>query len=87
MGDTNHFRSEDTGVTRRNFIRLGATGAAALAYGTLTTNAESPPQLAGAITALEPYFTSQDSFRDVSRGKRVPHSLTEEQKRKVGLTS
>ena len=42
------------------------------------------PEKAGARG--EPYFTPADDFRDVSRGKPVPHSLPEEKRREVGLT-
>ncbi len=34
----------------------------------------------------EPYFTPSEDFRDVSRGKPLPHSLSDEKKREVGLT-
>lgn len=34
----------------------------------------------------EPYFTEANQFRDVSRGKPLPHSLPEEKRREVGLT-
>src|SRR6185369_13122540 len=46
----------------------------------------SKPELAKVIGELEPFFTSQDQFRDVSRGKPLPHSLPEEKKTEVGLT-
>ncbi len=65
------------------------TGAAALAFSRQVGRgvpAESPPELASAIESLEPYFTPQEKFRDVSRGKPLPHSLSEEKKRAVGLT-
>jgi DMSO/TMAO reductase YedYZ molybdopterin-dependent catalytic subunit len=39
-----------------------------------------------AIARLEPYFTPQANFQDVSRGDPVPHTLSEEKKREVGLT-
>jgi len=38
------------------------------------------------LQTLEPYFTPQEKFRDVSRGKPLPHSLSEEKKRQAGLT-
>jgi hypothetical protein len=44
------------------------------------------PELTAAIDGLEPYFTAPDDFRDVSRGKPLPHSLPEDKKREVGLT-
>lgn len=44
------------------------------------------PELARAIESLEPYFTPQEKFRDVSRGKPLPHSLSDDKKRAAGLT-
>jgi hypothetical protein len=74
-------------LTRRYFLRMGATGAAALGFYPLAGRAEAlAPELAKAIEALEPYFTPQEKFRDVSRGKPLPHSLPDERKREVGLT-
>lgn len=73
--------------TRRYFLRLGATGAATLAVWPLASRGEEfAPELAKAIESLEPYFTPQDKFRDVSRGKPLPHSLSDEKKRAAGLT-
>ena len=45
-----------------------------------------PPELSAAIAQLEPFFTAQSAFRDVSRGKPIPHSLDEEKRKAVGLT-
>jgi DMSO/TMAO reductase YedYZ molybdopterin-dependent catalytic subunit len=42
------------------------------------------PDKAGAWA--EPYFTPADDFRDVSRGKPLPHSLDETKRNEVGLT-
>jgi hypothetical protein len=39
-----------------------------------------------AIASLEPYFTPPEQFRDVSRGKPLPHTLSESKKRAAGLT-
>jgi len=44
------------------------------------------PELAQALSRLEPFFTPPDKFQDVSRGKPLPHSLSEAKKREVGLT-
>jgi len=71
-------------LTRRNFIRLGAAGTAAFA--SLVAGAAPAHRLARASAALEPYFTAQADFRDVSRGQPLPHSLPEQQRRQVGLT-
>jgi DMSO/TMAO reductase YedYZ molybdopterin-dependent catalytic subunit len=38
------------------------------------------------LDKLEPFFTPQGDFRDVSRGKPVPHTLPDDKKREVGLT-
>jgi DMSO/TMAO reductase YedYZ molybdopterin-dependent catalytic subunit len=61
-------------------------GAGALGFWPLAGGADVlAPELGKALETLEPYFTPQPDFRDVSRGKPLPHSLPEEQKRKVGL--
>jgi len=66
---------------------MGTTGAAACGLWPLAgRGAEFAPELAKAIESLEPYFTPQEKFRDVSRGKPLPHSLSDEKKRAVGLT-
>src|SRR5262249_51634577 len=87
MKPPERFLSEHEHVTRRSFLRVGAASAAALGLWPLASSADSqPPELAKAIGSLEPYFTPQEKFRDVSRGKPLPHSLSDEKKRKVGLT-
>ena len=73
--------------TRRHFIRMGAAGVATLGFWPLTARSDPPtPELARALESLEPFFTPQEKFRDVSRGKPLPHSLSEERKAKAGLT-
>jgi len=42
--------------------------------------------LSKAIEEIEPYFTAQADFRDVSRGKPVPHQLPDETKSQVRMT-
>lgn len=87
MNNTQRFLREHEELTRRHFIRLSATGAAALGFWPLAAGAEPiAPALAKALETLEPYFTSPEKFRDVSRGKPLPHSLSDEKKRHVGLT-
>ena len=82
-----YFLFEHQEMTRRYFLRMGVAGAAALGFWTPATGAESlAPELAKALESLEPYFTPQEKFRDVSRGKPLPHSLSDEKKRQVGLT-
>ncbi|MBI4662504.1 MAG: molybdopterin-dependent oxidoreductase [Verrucomicrobia bacterium] len=81
------FLSEHDLVSRRSFLRLGAAGAAGIAFQPIATLAETPsPELAGAFARLESFLTPPGQFRDVSRGKPLPHSLPEEKKREVGLT-
>jgi len=66
---------------------MGAASALALEAWPLAAGADAPAsELDKVAETLEPYFTSQEKFRDVSRGKPLPHSLSEEKKRKAGLT-
>lgn len=74
----------DRDLTRRTFLWAGVAGAGCA--GESVGGAPVPPELGPAVDALEPYFTPQDQFQDVSRGKPVPHSLPEEKRRQVGLT-
>jgi DMSO/TMAO reductase YedYZ molybdopterin-dependent catalytic subunit len=84
---SNDFLFKHRELTRRYFLRLGAAGAMAVNLLNLGAD-ENPidPELDKAIAAIEPYFTSPSKFRDVSRGKPLPHSLPEDKKRQVGLT-
>ncbi len=84
MSDPEAFLSQHRKLTRRFFLRAGAVAAATgLPF---AAGAEPPaPELAPALEKLGPYFTPQASFGDVSRGKPLPHSLSEEKKREVGL--
>ena len=71
-------------LTRRHFVQAGlltATAAAGL-------RAEEPgdAELKKVLANLESWLTDQDEFRDVSRGKPKPHSLSEEKRAEVGLT-
>jgi DMSO/TMAO reductase YedYZ molybdopterin-dependent catalytic subunit len=78
------FLREHLQLTRRYWMQLGT---AAIALGPLAARgAESSPELDEAIAKLEPFFTPADDFRDVSRGKPVPHSLPEAKRAEVGLT-
>lgn len=47
---------------------------------------EDDPRLRDALKKLETWLTMPDDFRDVSRRKPKPHSLSEEQRKEVGLT-
>lgn len=82
------FLEEHARLTRRYFMGLVTaggllSGANALAV-TQENNKKVKPEKAGARP--EPYFTPSMNFRDVSRGKPLPHSLPDEKKREVGLT-
>lgn len=77
-------------LTRRHFLKLGTAGAALLGLNS-STHQVSPaapvaPELDHAIADLEPYFTAPAKFRDVSRGKPLPHTLSAEKKRAAGMT-
>ena len=85
------FHQENEELSRRYFLQLGMAGVAAgsALHGATATFANQPvrqpgPDKAGA--EANPYFTSVNNFRDVSRGKPIPHTLSEEEKQNVGLT-
>jgi DMSO/TMAO reductase YedYZ molybdopterin-dependent catalytic subunit len=90
------FLVEHRNLTRRYFLRLGAVGAAAAIWPSRAVQAADPPaepaqpakhakpDKAGA--KQDPYFTPAEDFKDVSRGKPLPHTLSDEKKREVGLT-
>ncbi len=87
MRDWERFLREHKALTRRYFLRLGATGAAAAGLWPLRSRGAAPAApLARALADLEQYLTPQDQFRDVSRGKPIPHTLPLEKKREVGMT-
>src|SRR5580765_8136146 len=87
MNDLHRFLHEHRRLSRRFFLKLGAAGSAALGWSPLASRAApTSPELAKAIAALEPFFTPQEDFRDVSRGKPLPHSLPDDKKHEVGLT-
>ncbi len=80
-------------LTRRFFLQAGVLAVAAVPAAKRAFGAEQDaaapvkkvkPDKAGAWR--EPYFTPTENFRDVSRGKPLPHSLPEEKKHEVGLT-
>ncbi len=71
-------------LTRRGFLQTGAALTAAAGCWAPEAVAEGP--LDEAIGKLEPYFTAPADFRDVSRGKPIPHTLPEAKRKEVGLT-
>ncbi|HWA98162.1 MAG TPA: hypothetical protein VG713_06700, partial [Pirellulales bacterium] len=87
------FRREHWSLTRRYFVALGGAALAASSPRSLVRAVEhdqpepalaSKPAKAGALR--DPYFTPPAHFRDVSRGKPLPQSLSEDKRREVGLT-
>lgn len=87
MSGVEDFLGRHRQLSRRFFLGAGTAGAAAIAAGAGRVRAdEFAPELAEAIGQLEPFMTSPGKFRDVSRGKPLPHSLPPEKKTEVGLT-
>ena len=87
MKNAKSFLFEHQRLTRRHFLRMGVTGAAAFGFCPLAGRAEAlAPDLVKRIETLEPYITPQEKFRDVSRGKPLPHQLSDAKKRTAGLT-
>ena len=91
--DQHEFIEQHFSLTRRYFLQVGLAGASILTHIDLALGDEADaakpikrqkPEKAGA--QREPYFTPTADFRDVSRGKPLPHSLSDEKKREVGLT-
>ncbi len=81
-------------LSRRCFLGLGAAGAAAMsgiageadAVADAGAGGERDERVAAAVGGLESWLTAQGAFRDVSRGKPVPHTLSEEERARVGMT-
>ncbi len=81
------FLSAHRELTRRYFFRFGIAGlATSRILGLNSTTDLSASELVSPLQSLEPYFTHQNQFRDVSRGKPLPHSLSDEKKHETGLT-
>src|SRR5688572_626280 len=75
-------------LTRRHLLPAAVLAGAGLrtAAAGPASEREVPPALARAVREIEPYLFTQEQFGDVSRGNPVPHSLSEEKRREVGLT-
>lgn len=88
LGPRTTFAAEHVAITRRFLMNLALSGTAVAAFGRRLRGDELPtPQLLDdAIAKIEPYFTKQNDFRDVSRGKPIPHKLPDDQKTANGLT-
>lgn len=87
------FLHEHWQLSRRYFLRMGAVGALALPLAAPVSAAdpapakpEKPKKPDKGGARQDPYFTPSADFRDVSRGKPIPHTLPEDKQREVGLT-
>jgi hypothetical protein len=86
MSELARFLWEHETLARRYFLKCGAGAAAAIAWPRLARGGSSAAELDDAISKLESFLTPPERFQDVSRGKPIPHSLSDEKKREVGLT-
>ncbi len=85
--DFTRFMREHATLTRRYFLGCGVAGiAAAASLRSLAEDRVRDPKLQRSLDALETWLTHPDEFRDVSRGNPLPHSLSEEKRKEVGLT-
>lgn len=81
------FLADHLRLTRRFFLRAGLAGSAAvISWLHARADTDDSPELKQALAKIETFFTPADDFRDVSRGKPLPHSLPDDKKREVGLT-
>ena len=82
-----HLLAEHATLTRRYFLRCGSVGAIALtSLPLLGSSRKREVDMQEMIEGLETWLTRPDDFRDVSRGKPKPHSLSIEKRQEVGLT-
>lgn len=79
------FAREHQLVTRR-FMLNACAGLSLTAITRRQLFAAVSPELESVIAKLEPYFTPQDDFVDVSRGDPLPYKLPEDKKRAVGMS-
>jgi len=87
MNFLNDFLRRHDALSRRYFLRAGLAGTAAMTFAPLRAlGADAAPALQAALANLESYLTRQNDFRDVSRGKPIPHTLSEEAKVTAGMT-
>jgi DMSO/TMAO reductase YedYZ molybdopterin-dependent catalytic subunit len=86
VSEAKRFWRQHTELTRRYFLRSGAGLAAGVGVSADGTGGELPLDLIPVLEKLEPYFTTQESFGDVSRGTPLPHAIPLEKKKAVGLT-
>ncbi|MEO1996326.1 MAG: molybdopterin-dependent oxidoreductase [Planctomycetaceae bacterium] len=79
------FLNEHQQLTRRHFCEIGVLSGVIWQLSPLAHAAERSKVLEEAISKLA-FLTAQNDFRDVSRGKPLPHSLSSDQMRDAGLT-
>lgn len=87
MNQSLSFIREHIELTRRCFLGMGAAGVLALRYSAAFA-ADKPVNAVSdeAFQRLGEFLTRPEKFRDVSRGKPLPHALPDDQKAAVGLT-
>ncbi len=85
MSEAKAFLAEHNELSRRFFLRAGTTLAAGSSLAA-SAPARLPPELDPVLKRLESYFTPAIAFGDVSRGRPVPHTLSESKRKEVGLT-
>lgn len=73
-------------VTRRALLKAGVASTVFAGRTAYAEQSDFSPVLSEAIAKLEPWLTTPGDFRDVSRGKPKPHSLSDEQRKEAGLT-
>lgn len=86
MRELDRFLNDHEVTTRRFFLQVGLTGTALSLLPSIGFSAELAPELKKAMADLESLLTPPAEFRDVSRGKPIPHTLPEERLKEVGLT-
>ncbi|NQT86920.1 molybdopterin-dependent oxidoreductase, partial [bacterium] len=87
MAELTHVANEHKTLTRRYFLRLGATGVAAIAAAPLwAASAEADKAIEQAIARLQ-YLTPPERFRSLNgRGKPTPGALSPAKLSEFGLT-
>lgn len=81
------FLDEHLAVTRRRMLQAGLFAGAAVAVGHANADdVRDDPRMEQVLENLQSWLTRPDDFQDVSRGKPKPHSLSDDERRQVGLT-
>lgn len=81
------FLEDHIEFTRRHLLKsTGLAGAALFANSANADSILSAPELSETLSTLERWLTKQNDFRDISRGKPKPHSLSDEERAAAGLT-